>query len=123
MNKFLQFSILALLISLPFAASAHTGLKTSVPADGATIAEAPDAINLEFTAAVRLIRLEVSRGENKLDIGFKPTAENKANYSIATAALGTGQYTVEWAVIGADGHTVTNSFSFSVDPSVAGSAP
>ena len=28
----------------------------------------------------------------------------------------TGQFTVEWAAIGADGHTITNTFSFTVDP-------
>ena len=32
-----------------------------------------------------------------------------------------GNYTVNWAAIGADGHTVSNSFSFTVDPA-AGSA-
>jgi methionine-rich copper-binding protein CopC len=37
-------------------------------------------------------------------------------FSVATPSLTAGSYTVNWAVIGADGHTVTNSFSFSVDP-------
>lgn len=105
-------------------ALAHTGLKESSPADGATLNEAPASIDLVFTADVRLIKLEVTSNGKVLDTGFKPGAESMASYSIPTSGLADGRYTVNWAVIGADGHTVTNSFSFSVDSSaIAASAP
>jgi len=116
---FLRASLLASLLALPLQVLAHTGLKTSAPADGAVLQAAPASIDLEFTAAVRLIKLEVSSGGNALETAFKPAAELTAKYSIPTPGLAAGAYTVDWAVIGADGHTVTNSFSFSVAPSVA----
>jgi methionine-rich copper-binding protein CopC len=103
-------------------ALAHTGLKESTPADGATVEMAPAVIDLVFTGDVRLIRFELSSGDQKLETGFKPVAENKSVYSIATPSLTEGHYTVNWAVIGADGHTVTNSFSFSVDAAAVAAA-
>lgn len=108
-------------ILLPALAFAHTGLKTSSPADGAMLHAAPATIDLQFTAAVRLIRVEVSSNGKSLDTGFKPATESVASYTIATPGLVDGSYTVDWAAIGADGHTVTNSFSFTVDSSVAAS--
>lgn len=117
----LRASLLTSLLMLPLQVLAHTGLKTSAPADGAALQAAPASIELEFTAAVRLIKLELSSAGNALETGFKPTAESVAKYSVSTPGLAAGTYTVDWAVIGADGHTVTNSFSFSVAPSVAAS--
>lgn len=118
---FLRASLLASLLMLPLQVLAHTGLKTSAPADGAALQTAPASIDLEFTAAVRLIKLEVSTGGKALEIAFKPAAESVAKYSIPTPGLSAGTYTVDWAVLGTDGHAVTNSFSFSVAPTIAAS--
>ncbi|MCI5105826.1 MAG: copper resistance protein CopC [Pseudomonadales bacterium] len=112
LSKPLAMLALMLVSSL---ALAHTGLKESTPADGTTVKMAPAAIDLVFNGDVRLIKFELSSGDQEMETGFKPVAETMANYSIATPALSEGSYTVNWAVIGADGHTVTNSFSFSVD--------
>lgn len=103
-------------------ASAHTGLKESTPAADATIKEPPAQINLVFTAPVRLIRLEVLAGGQAVPTKFAPSSEAVASYVIDTPAMMPGNFTVNWAAIGADGHTVSNTFSFVVDPS-AGSAP
>jgi len=104
---------------LPVFALAHTGLKSSTPADGALVNETPTSIDLQFNAAVRLIRVDVTSNGQTLDLGFEPATEAVANYSIATSGLADGNYTVDWAAISGDGHTVTNSFSFTVDSSFA----
>ena len=39
-----------------------------------------------------------------------------ASFRLETPGMHPGAFTVNWAVIGADGHTVTNSYSFTVDP-------
>lgn len=106
---------------LPVLALAHTGLKSSSPADGAMLHAAPASIDLQFNAAVRLIRVEVTSNGKSLDTGFKPATESVAGYSVATPGLVDGNYTVNLVAIGADGHTVTSSFSFTVDSSVAAS--
>lgn len=108
-------------IMLPALALAHTALKTSTPADGAMVAIAPAKIDLQFSGAVRLIRIEISANGKALDTAFTPAADPIATYSIDTPDMVDGNYTVNWAAIGADGHTVTNSFSFTVDSSVAAS--
>ncbi len=113
MSKSLAVLALMLVSSL---ALAHTGLKESTPADGTTVKMPPAAIDLVFTADVRLIKFELSSNEQVLETGFKPVADTMTRFSVATPSLTAGSYTVNWAVIGADGHTVTNSFSFSVDP-------
>lgn len=111
----------AALTLVPVLALAHTALKTSSPEDGAVITAAPASIDLQFNGAVRLIRVEITGNGQKVDTAFKPATEAVGNYTIATPGLVDGQYTVNWAAIGADGHTVTNSFSFTVDSSDAAS--
>ena len=47
---------------------------------------------------------------------FEASAEAMASFRLETPGMHPGAFTVNWAVIGADGHTVTNSYSFTVDP-------
>lgn len=116
------FATLVLLLATS-SAFAHTGLKESTPAAGATVQAAPAKIDLLFNAPVRLVKLEVAGSGPAVETGLKPSAEPVASYSIPAAGLVVGSYTVNWAAIGADGHTVSGSFSFVVDPSSASSAP
>ena len=46
-------------------AGAHTGLKTSNPADGSTLSKAPEQMNLTFTAAVSLVRFNLTDSSGK----------------------------------------------------------
>lgn len=105
------------------AALAHTGLKTSLPANGAVVTIAPAELHLEFNGPVQLLKVEVLHmGEHAMDIGFKPIADAKASFVLPLPSLPASNYTVNWSAIGADGHTVGNSFGFIVDPSGSASA-
>lgn len=106
----------AMLLLSAAAAHAHTGLKSSTPADGATIKVAPSELVLVFNGPVRLLRLELRRGERVVPIGFRPSGEALASHAVAAPAAGAGRFTVSWAAMGADGHTLTGSFAFAVDP-------
>jgi methionine-rich copper-binding protein CopC len=120
-----RLAVVGALIVLPGAAMAHTGLKTSSPEDGAVVNQAPEALHLTFTAAVALVRLSVTDAAGKqLALDFTPSADRGTDFHvpIPAAAMQTGSLTVEWAVIGADGHTVSNAFSYTVDPSAAADA-
>ena len=118
-NSVFRKGLLAGLLLLPLQVFAHTGLKTSTPADGAVVQTAPASIELVFTADVRLIKLEVTSEGQAVKTDFKPAATPAATFTVATPGLGDGNYTVNWAVIGADGHNVTNSFGFAVNAHAA----
>ncbi len=111
--------IAALIMSL--AAFAHTPLKSSSPAADSTVSDVA-AIEVEFHGPVRLVRLRLMRGETGIPVAFAAGPEPAASYSIAAPAVPAGEITVEWAAIGADGHTLTDSFRFTVDPAMAGVA-
>ena len=105
-------------VIVPLAAHAHTPLKTSSPAADSTVARA-SAIEVEFNGPVRLVRLQVMHGEVEIPTGFAVNPEPVAAYSVAAPNIPAGKITVEWAAIGADGHTLTDTFSFTVDPAAA----
>jgi len=122
---FRHLAVIATLLALPGVVMAHTGLKSSSPEDGAVINQAPEELHLTFTAAVALVRLSVTDEAGKqLELDFKPTADRGTDFHvpIPAAAMQTGSLKVEWAVIGEDGHTVSNAFSYTVDPHAAADA-
>ena len=124
LKSFIQhLAVVVALIVLPGAAMAHTGLKTSSPEDGAVVNQAPEALHLTFTAAVALVRLSVTDAAGKqLALDFTPSADRGTDFHVPLPAMQMGSMKVEWAVIGADGHTVSNAFSYTVDPSAAAGA-
>lgn len=118
-------SIAATLTVLLFSsmAFAHTALKESTPADEATVTALPTEITLVFNGPVRLVKLELMGVGHEMPTAFKPASEALATYVVETPGMHPGEFTVNWAAIGADGHTVSNSFSFTVDPAASNSSP
>jgi len=112
-------AVIALLV-FSSAAMAHTGLKVSNPADGAVVNQAPEELHLTFTAEVALVRLSVTDAMGKqLELDFKPSTDRSTEYHIPMPAMQMGSLKVEWAAIGEDGHTVTNTFAYTVDPAAS----
>lgn len=101
-------------------AQAHTALESAMPGDGATVVQAPGHINLVFNGPVKLVKLELMGVGHEMPTKFEASSEAKTAFMIETPGMHPGQFTVNWAVIGADGHTVTNSYSFVVDPDASG---
>lgn len=114
------FRFLALLAALivPLTAHAHTPLKSSAPAADSIVAQA-SAIEVEFNGPVRLVRLQLMRGETEIPTEFAANREPVAAYRVAAPHIPAGKITVEWAAVGADGHTLTDTFCFTVDPNAA----
>ena len=101
---------------------AHTALTESTPASGAIVKEPPAKIDLVFNTPVRLIKLQLMGVGHEMPTNFAPNAETQATFSFESPGMHPGAFTVNWAVIGADGHTVTNTYNFVVDPSIAESS-
>ena len=99
-------------------AFAHTALTEAMPGDGAMIKQGPAHINLTFNGPVKLVKLELMGVGHEMPTNFESNTEAKNAFMIETPGMHPGAFTVNWAVIGADGHTVADSYSFTVDPSV-----
>ena len=108
-------------------ALAHTGLASSSPSSGAIVNQAPEQLSLTFSGDVTLVRLAVTNQQDQqLGIDFSPARTPQAVYQISLPVLAAGRFTVQWAAIGEDGHTLTETFTFVVDPTAqpsAGQAP
>lgn len=114
------------LMILATSASAHAHLEFSLPADKATVS-APSAIELRFSEAVRVTSLTLQQGTAAASKLAAPASSNK-HVSVPVSGLTPGDYKVNWRAASADGHLVSGTFAFTVDPAApaadaAGKAP
>ena len=103
---------------IPATAFAHTALTEAMPGDGAMVKQGPAHINLTFNGPVKLVKLELMGVGHEMPTNFESNSEAKNAFMIETPGMHPGAFTVNWAVIGEDGHTVADSYSFIVDPSI-----
>ncbi len=119
MNKFKLFQLLmaaVLALGVQVSALAHTHLEMTSPKGGETVSS-PSVMMLTFGGEVRLVRVEVKGSAGPVDIGFTPVAAAQARFHMPMPFLAAGEYVVTWTAIGDDGHSVSNEFAFTVDPS------
>jgi methionine-rich copper-binding protein CopC len=96
-------------------AAAHSPLKSTIPANDATITEAPTEITLNFGNGIHLTRLTVTHGAGKKDkLNLKMYPGFTKKYQIPFEAVGVGKYLIEWRGLGDDGHALNGNFSFTV---------
>jgi methionine-rich copper-binding protein CopC len=111
LRKLLAF---VMLLSLSAVALAHTRLSSSAPADNASLAAAPEALELAFSEAVTLTALSLRDANGKeYALGAMPTAAQR-EISVHVPALPAGSYTVVWRAVGADTHVVSGEIHFAV---------
>ena len=111
--------VVCLLFTLVISATAfaHTALTEAMPSEGAMLKQGPAHINLTFNGPVKLVKLELMGVGHEMPTNFESNSEAKNAFIIETPGMHPGVFTVNWAVIGEDGHTVADSYSFTVDPS------
>ena len=108
MNKFL-----GLLLLVPVLAFSHGKLVETIPAADSIVA-ATDSIVLRFNQDAKLIKfLVTSENGESLGTTFKGTT-SKSEHTILVPNMLSGGFTVSWSVVGADGHIMTDSFTFKV---------
>jgi methionine-rich copper-binding protein CopC len=108
-------SLLVVGFLLAHGAYAHTGLASSEPSAGATVAAPVAEIVLVFSDEVRLTAVALADGggaETTLGAFAKETA---ARFVISVEEpLPPGEYTITWRAVGADTHVVAGEIPFSV---------
>jgi copper transport protein len=101
------------------AAPAHAVLRTSDPADGASLDRAPRQVTLTFTERPepRLSTVQVLDADGRPVQAGKagPVAGQPFQLQVGLGALGDGTYTVAWRTVSRDdGHVSGGSFAFGV---------
>ena len=107
--------------SLPGQALAHAHLRSSTPADKATVSPGPQILRLEFTESVepKLSTVAVTMDDG-MDMGPATLTTDPKNPKILIATLpdklDPGTYNVVWHVVATDTHKTDGSYTFSVKP-------
>lgn len=116
-RNYMKVLLLAGLIQGSTGVLAHTKLESATPADGASLSEAPQVLELGFSEDVQLLKLEVATEAGVAqEMDFAPDAKATKTFSIPLPVLAADAYVVRWTVLGADGHRVEGSLGFLVDP-------
>jgi len=119
MKRFaLPLATFALLLALPLAmgsAHGHSMVTSSAPADGTTVAESPARIDVAFDAPMRIVSVTL-RGADGTDYAVKAVGGRSASDSLVVEppSLPDGDYTLEWRGLSGDGHTLSETLSFTV---------
>lgn len=103
-------------------AAFHTHLKRSDPSNGATLGEAPKAVQLWFTEKPELaatsIMLSTSGGSA---VALAPLALSDGSDTAAVVAavrgtLAPGSYVIRWRTMARDGHPARGTLTFTLSP-------
>jgi copper resistance protein C len=114
-SAWIRTLVIAAVFMVPTASVfAHSALTASSPGHE-TVVASPDTLMLRFNEQVRLLRVTLVHGpSHNIDFGFVATTTAQQEFSYELPMLMLGEHSVNWTVIGADGHTVSNSFKFTV---------
>lgn len=104
------------LLFIPNAVLAHTGLKSSNPENNQVVTEALKEVVMEFNTDIEPVsKFEVVDDSGK---AYK-VADIKVNKSQMVGTmeepLNNGTYTVNWKIIGQDGHPIKGALSFKIE--------
>lgn len=112
MNKLITLVFIFSLTLMSNSLFAHAKMVTSIPADNGSYHSQLEAIELNFNAPSRLIKLTLKLQGDKIPLDFKPSKQSKTAFSIALPKLEKGQYSLEWITLGSDGHKMKSKVSF-----------
>ena len=119
-------AVLSALALLPAAAaSAHSELVESTPADGAELSKAPTQVQLVFDEAVQLQGGSIVVSVRDTTVSDATTFATDGNVA-AVQLVGPaqpGSYTVTYRIVSADGHIASDTFGYSVTGTASASLP
>lgn len=118
LTRTLSFATVATVL-LAGQAFAHAHLKSSAPADKASISS-PSKLDLTFTEGLNLKFSGIKvTGSDKQDVKLGEstlTDDDKTLTVPVSGKLEPGTYIVDWHVLSTDGHKTDGTYSFTVTP-------
>ena len=100
-------------------ATAHTTIRSTVPANEAVLRQSPAVIEVAFEHIAQLTSVTVVvDGQEPRKLGFAPLG-NAFNFTLANPRLAPGRNEVHWKGLSSDGHVIDGTLVFTVDPSAA----
>ncbi|HDR9249213.1 copper homeostasis periplasmic binding protein CopC [Burkholderia vietnamiensis] len=103
---------------VPVAALAHGKLEGAVPASGAVVDAAPEALRLTFNEDLEptfsTIKVTDASGTSIAKEKAKVEAANPRVMTVAVPKLASGVYAVQWAVMTSDSHKTKGTYAFKV---------
>lgn len=98
------------------AAFGHSPLEATTPANGATIAELPETLLLDFKGNIRLTRLTLTHSSDAtVDLNLDAFSSFLSEFAVPLEGKGPGIYEFAWRGLGDDGHPLNGTFSFTVE--------
>lgn len=103
-------------------AAFHTHLKRSAPSNGATLGEAPKAVQLWFTEKPELaatgITLSTAGGSAVAlaPLALSDKSDTAAVVATVQGALAPGSYVIRWRTMASDGHPARGTLTFTLAP-------
>ncbi len=118
-------SVAAALVITAGTAGAHAVLETSSPANGATLSEVPDLVELVFSENIgEPAALEVIGPDGASVTGGEvEVAGDTLRRTFDPSASPAGAYTISYQIMSADGHVIAGSLAFTVGGDGATGAP
>ncbi len=110
-------SLLAIVLSNPMAAGAHSFPEKESPSAGQSVGAPPSEVVIDFDAPIEKLfaKLEVAGTDGKDEAAGPPqVSDDGRRLSVKVPALKPGDYTVKWAVVCIDTHHTQGSYTFSV---------
>lgn len=106
------------LLGTPLIASAHAALKQSTPANGSTVAAAPDHFSLTFSESAHLTALSIQKEGDAVAQKITPLpSEAGKTFSVAAPKLAAGSYTLSYRNVAADdNHVASGTIKFTIAP-------
>lgn len=115
MKKILWMTIACVLLFSNHAL-AHTGLESSIPAQGSTVTEKLNEITLTFLTKIEETSsfTVTNSSDEPIEVDGITVSENVLTGNV-TDSLENGTYKVNWKIIGADGHPMEGVIDFVLD--------
>lgn len=110
-------ALLAIGLSNPMSAWAHSFPAQETPSAGQKVATPPSEIVIKFDAPIEKLfaKLEVTGADGQnLAAGAPQVTDDGIRLLVKVPALKPGDYTVKWAVVGIDTHHTEGSYTFTV---------
>jgi methionine-rich copper-binding protein CopC len=112
-------ALAAIVLTAPHA-SAHNSLQGTDPADGSTVATAPERVTLTFDEAAQALGTEIvvlAPDGSTVSDGAPELGDVTVTQALA-GTLPAGTYTVQYRVTSADGHPISGTFTFTASADI-----